>query len=139
MLRYNKGIRSLETFFHFSTLRTSKSILFGWTMALASSNERSSSKSLKGLLLIRSQYFSRAFCLASSRDKYFSSFDLLVLELRKSFQQQAAGWRFGMLLASQAKDPGQGSSYWFCMAALRGVSGGLLCSRSRGFRLSLDP
>jgi hypothetical protein len=25
-----------------------------------------------------------------------------------------------MLLASQAEDPGQGSSYWFCMAALGG-------------------
>jgi hypothetical protein len=28
-----------------------------------------------------------------------------------------------VLLASQAKDPGQESSYWFCMAALGGVSG----------------
>jgi hypothetical protein len=62
------AIRSLETFFRFSNLRTSKSALFGWTMALASSNERSSSKSLKILLLIRSQYFSRAFCLASSHN-----------------------------------------------------------------------
>jgi hypothetical protein len=26
-----------------------------------------------------------------------------------------------VLLASQAEDPGQGSSYWFCMAALGGV------------------
>jgi hypothetical protein len=44
-----------------------------------------------------------------------------------------------VLLASQSKDPGQESSYWFCMAALGGVSGDLLCSRSREFRLSLDP
>jgi hypothetical protein len=57
----------LETFFRFSTLRTSKSTLFGWTITLASSNGRSSSKSLKSLLLIRSQYFSRAFSLASSQ------------------------------------------------------------------------
>jgi hypothetical protein len=42
-----------------------------------------------------------------------------------------------MLLASQAKDPGQESSYRFCMAALGGVSGDLLCSRSREFRLSM--
>jgi hypothetical protein len=48
-------------------LRTSKSALFGWTITLASSNERNSSKSLKILLLIRSQYFSRAFFLASSQ------------------------------------------------------------------------
>jgi hypothetical protein len=58
---------------------------------------------------------------------------------RKSFQQQAGGWGFGVLLASQAEDPGQESSYWFYMAALGGVSGDLLCSRSREFRLSLDP
>jgi hypothetical protein len=57
--------------------------------------------------------------------KYFSSFDLLVSELRKSFQQQVDGWRSRVLLASQAEDPGQGSSYWFCMAALGGVSGDL--------------
>jgi hypothetical protein len=63
----DKVMRSLETSFRFSTLRTSKSTLFGWTIALASSNERSSSKSLNSLLLIRSQYFSRAFCLASSQ------------------------------------------------------------------------
>jgi hypothetical protein len=44
-----------------------------------------------------------------------------------------------MSLASQAKDPVQESSYWFCMAALGGVSGDLLCSRSREFRSSLDP
>jgi hypothetical protein len=44
-----------------------------------------------------------------------------------------------MLLASKAEDPGQGSSYWFCMAALGGVYGDLLCSRSQEFRLSLDP
>ena len=37
-----------------------------------------------------------------------------------------------MLLASQAKDPGQESSYRFCMAALGGVSGDLLCSRLGG-------
>ncbi len=61
------AIRSLDTFFRFSNLRTSKSTLFGWTITLASSNERSSRKSLKSLLLIRSQYFSRAFCLASSQ------------------------------------------------------------------------
>jgi hypothetical protein len=48
-------------------LRTSKSTLFGWTITLGSSNERSSSKSLKSLLLISSQYFSRAFFLASSQ------------------------------------------------------------------------
>ena len=61
-------MRSLETSFRFSNLRTPKSTLFGWAIALASnSNERSSSKSLKSLLLIRSQYFSRAFCLASSQ------------------------------------------------------------------------
>jgi hypothetical protein len=41
-------MRSLETSFRFSTLRTSKSTLFGWTITLASSNERSSSKSLEG-------------------------------------------------------------------------------------------
>jgi hypothetical protein len=35
-----------------------------------------------------------------------------------------------VLLASQTEDPVQGSSYWFCMAALGGVSGDLLCSRS---------
>jgi hypothetical protein len=63
----------------------------------------------------------------------------LVLELRKSFQQQVGGWRFRVLLASQTEDPVQGSSYWFCMAALGGVSGDLLCSRSREFCLSLDP
>jgi hypothetical protein len=63
----DKAMRSLEAFFRFSTLRTSKSTLFGWAITLASSNERSSSKSLKSLLLIRSQYFSRAFCLASSQ------------------------------------------------------------------------
>jgi hypothetical protein len=63
----DKDMQSLETFFRFSNLRTSKSTLFGWTIALASSNERSSSKSLKSLLLIRSQYVSRAFCLASSQ------------------------------------------------------------------------
>ena len=61
------AIRSLDTFFRLRNLRTSKSTLFGWTITLASSNERSSSKSLKSLLLIRSQYFSRAFCLASSQ------------------------------------------------------------------------
>jgi hypothetical protein len=61
------AIRSLDTFFRFSNLRTPKSTLFGWTTTLASSNERSSSRSLKSLLLIRSQYFSRAFCLASSQ------------------------------------------------------------------------
>jgi hypothetical protein len=44
-----------------------------------------------------------------------------------------------MLLASQAEDPGQGSSYWFCMAALGGVYGDLLCSRSQEFRSFLDP
>jgi hypothetical protein len=60
-------IQSLEAFFRSNTLRTSKSTLFGWAITLASSNERSSSKSLKSLLLIRSQYFSRAFCLASSQ------------------------------------------------------------------------
>ena len=60
-------MQSLETFFRFSNLRTPKSTLFGWTITLASSNERSYSKSLKSLLLIRSQYFSRAFCLASSQ------------------------------------------------------------------------
>ena len=61
-------IRSLDTFFRLRNLRTSKSTLFDWTITLASSNERiSSSKSLKSLLLIRSQYFSRAFCLASSQ------------------------------------------------------------------------
>jgi hypothetical protein len=59
-------IRSLETSYRFSNLRTPKSTLFGWTITMASSNERSSSKSLKSLLLIRSQYVSRAFCLASS-------------------------------------------------------------------------
>lgn len=63
----DKVMQSLETFFRFSNLRTSKSTLFDWTITLASSNERSSSKSLKSLLLIRSQYFSRAFCLASSQ------------------------------------------------------------------------
>jgi hypothetical protein len=66
----DKAMQSLETSFRFSTLRTSKSTscLFGWTTTLASSNERSSSKSLKSLLLISSsQYFSRAFCLASSQ------------------------------------------------------------------------
>jgi hypothetical protein len=47
----DKVMQSLETFFRFSTLRTSKSTLFGWTITLASSNERSSSKSLKSLLL----------------------------------------------------------------------------------------
>jgi hypothetical protein len=36
-----------------------------------------------------------------------------------------------MLLASKAEDPGQGSSYWFCMAAQGGVYGDLLCSRSQ--------
>ena len=61
------AIRSLETFFRFSNLRTPKSTLFGWTITIASSNERSSSKSLESLLLIRSQYFSHAFCLASSQ------------------------------------------------------------------------
>jgi hypothetical protein len=61
----DKAMQSLETSFRFSNLRTSKSAFFGWTMTMASSNERSSSKSLKSLLLIRSQYVSRAFCLAS--------------------------------------------------------------------------
>jgi hypothetical protein len=79
-------MQSLETFFRFSNLRTSKSTLFGWTITMTSSNESSSSKSLKSLLLIRSQYVSRAFCLASSQpqkklitrgENYFSSFDLL--------------------------------------------------------------
>ena len=63
----DKAMQSLETFFRFSNLRTSKSTLFGWTITLASSNERSSSKSLKSLLLIRIEYVSRAFCLASSQ------------------------------------------------------------------------
>jgi hypothetical protein len=49
----DKAMQFLETFFRFSTLRTSKSTLFGWTITLASSNERSSSKFLKSLLLIR--------------------------------------------------------------------------------------
>jgi hypothetical protein len=52
----DKAMQSLETFFRFSNLRTSKPTLFGWTTTMASSNERSSSKSLKSLLLIRSQY-----------------------------------------------------------------------------------
>jgi hypothetical protein len=63
----DNAMQSLETFLRFSNLRTSKSTLFGWATTLASSNEKSSSKSLKSLLLIRSQYFSRAFCLASSQ------------------------------------------------------------------------
>jgi hypothetical protein len=63
----DKAMQFLEAFFRFSNLRTSKSALFGWTITPASSNEKSSSKSLKSLLLIRSQYFSRAFCLASSQ------------------------------------------------------------------------
>jgi hypothetical protein len=64
----DKVMQSLETFFRFSNLRTPKSTLLdGWTIAIASSNERSSSKSLKSLLLIRSKYVSRAFCLASSQ------------------------------------------------------------------------
>jgi hypothetical protein len=63
----DKVMQSLETFFRFSNLRTPKSTLFGWTITIASSNEWSSSKSLKSLLLIRSQYVSRAFCLASSQ------------------------------------------------------------------------
>ena len=63
----DKAMQSLETFFRFSNLRTSKSTLFGWTITMTSSNERSSSKSLKSLLLIRSQYVSRAFFLASSQ------------------------------------------------------------------------
>jgi hypothetical protein len=63
----DKIMQSLETFFRFSNLRTSKSTLFGWTITMASSNERSSSKYLKSLLLIRSQYVSRAVCLASSQ------------------------------------------------------------------------
>jgi hypothetical protein len=58
----DKVIQSLGTSFRSNTLRTSKTTLFGWTITLASSNERSSSKSLKSLLLIISQYFSRAFC-----------------------------------------------------------------------------
>jgi hypothetical protein len=53
-----KAMQSLETVFRFSNLRTSKA---------TPSNERSSSKSLKSLLLSRSQYVSRAFCLASSQ------------------------------------------------------------------------
>jgi hypothetical protein len=40
-------MQSLEAFFRFSTLRTSKSALFGWTITTASSNERSSSKSFE--------------------------------------------------------------------------------------------
>jgi hypothetical protein len=44
-----------------------------------------------------------------------------------------------MLLASQAEDPGQGSSHWVCMAAIGGVYGDLLCSRSQELRSSLDP
>jgi hypothetical protein len=32
-------MQSLETFFRFSNLRTSKSTLFGWTITMASSNE----------------------------------------------------------------------------------------------------
>jgi hypothetical protein len=63
----DKIMQSLGTFFRFGNLRTSKSTLFGWTITMASSNERSSSKSLKSLLLIRSQYVSRAFFLASSQ------------------------------------------------------------------------
>ena len=63
----DKAMQSLETFFRFSDLRTSKSTLLGWAITMTSSNERSSSKSLKSLLLISSQYFSRAFCLASSQ------------------------------------------------------------------------
>jgi hypothetical protein len=55
----DKFMQSLETFFRFSNLRISKSALFGWTITMASSNERSSSKSLESLLLIRSQYVSR--------------------------------------------------------------------------------
>jgi hypothetical protein len=52
----DEAMQSLETFFRFSNLRTPKSTLFGWAITMASSNERSSSKSLKILLLIRSQY-----------------------------------------------------------------------------------
>jgi hypothetical protein len=64
----DKVMQSLsETSFRFSALRTLKTTLFGWTITLASSNERSSSKSVKSLLLISNQYFSRAFCLASTR------------------------------------------------------------------------
>jgi hypothetical protein len=63
----DKAMQSLETSFRFSNLRTPTSTLFGWTITMASSNEGSSSKSLKSLLLIRSQYVSRAFCLASSQ------------------------------------------------------------------------
>jgi hypothetical protein len=37
----DRAMQSLETSFRFSTLRTSKSTLFGWTITLASSNERS--------------------------------------------------------------------------------------------------
>jgi hypothetical protein len=43
----DKAMRSLETCFRFSNMRALKSTLFGWTMTTASSNERSSSKSLK--------------------------------------------------------------------------------------------
>jgi hypothetical protein len=46
----DKATQSLETSFRFSTLRTSKSTLFGWAITLATSNERSSSRSLKSLL-----------------------------------------------------------------------------------------
>jgi hypothetical protein len=77
--------------------------------------------------------------LITRSEKYFSSFDLLVRELLESFQQQVHGWRFRMLLASQAEDPSPGSSYWVCMAALGGVYGDLLCSRSQEVRSSLDP
>ena len=36
----DKAMQSLETFFRFSNLRTPKSTLFGWTITIASSNER---------------------------------------------------------------------------------------------------
>ncbi len=47
----DKVIRSLDTFFRLRNLRTSKSTLFGWTITLASSNERSSSKPLKSFVV----------------------------------------------------------------------------------------
>jgi hypothetical protein len=34
-------MQSLEAFFRFSNLRTPKSTLFGWTITMTSSNERS--------------------------------------------------------------------------------------------------
>jgi hypothetical protein len=64
----DKAMQSLEALFRFSNLRTPKSTLFGWAITLVSSNGRSSSKSLKSLLLILAARFALPVCIANLKE-----------------------------------------------------------------------